>query len=288
MGLGTGLVNNLLVLRGSTTALDPLERCSLLPTVLELICRKQTLQEEGMESQITKSDTPYDPSNKGTIQAFISYNSADRSKAERLKVCLEEYCIESFVAVRDIRQSQEWQKAIEEALFRADILIALLSEDFSNSDWTDQEVGVGIGRKIPIYPIKLGSDNPHGFLQKYQALEGNAEECAATIFRLLLGEDEREVVSQILRLRSKSVYLWQLANLNDKRDFPTSNRLAKFLDAIQELSNEEEQALIDLYNGSRYIFDANDFRQNILSQMYRLTGHGYKFEGSILTRADGQ
>ncbi len=228
----------------------------------------------------------YDPPCNEKIQAFISYNSAHKSKAEKLKGCLDAYCFESFVAVRDITQSQEWQRALEDALAAADILIALLSDDYSDSDWTDQEIGIGFGRRIPIYPIKLGQNNPHGFLQKYQAIEGNAQECAAKIYKLLLGEDERDTVSERLRLRSKRIFFGQLEKLGDERNFYVSNNLAQFLNAIQTLDNEEEQKLIDLYNGNKYIFDANEFRMNIVTQMNRITGHQYKLEGYYLARDD--
>ncbi|MCQ3810645.1 MAG: toll/interleukin-1 receptor domain-containing protein [Acidimicrobiia bacterium] len=239
-----------------------------------------------MEFQKEKSNTLYGSFSNEPIQAFISYNNAHKSRAEDLKICLEEYCIESFVAIRDIGQSQEWQSALEDALGSADIMIALLSDDFGQSDWTDQEVGVGIGREIPVYPIKIGQNNPHGFLQKYQAIEGNSQECAVTIYKLLLGEDEREVVSESLRQRSKRAYFSQLENLKGNKNFPISNRLAQFLDAIRTLSDEEEQELVDLYNGSRYIFDANEFRQNILSQLFRITDHRYQLDEYSLTRFD--
>lgn len=228
----------------------------------------------------------YDSSCNETIQAFISYNSAHKNKAEKLKDCLDAYCFESFVAVRDITQSQEWQRALEDALATADILIALLSDDYSNSDWTDQEVGIGFGRGIPIYPIKLGQRNPHGFLQKYQAIEGNAQECATTIYKLLLGEDVRDTVSEHLRLCSKRIYFNQLAKLEKERSFPKSNNLAQFMNAIQTLNDQEEQELVALYNGSRYIFDADEFRINIVSQMNRITGHQYELDELHLARCD--
>ena len=228
----------------------------------------------------------YDSPCDETIQAFISYNSTHKNEAEKLKGCLNKYCFASFVAVRDITPSQEWQRTLENALDTADILIALLSDDFSKSDWTDQEIGIGCGRGIPIYPIKLGQNNPHGFLQKYQAIEGNAQECAAKIYKLLLGEDKRDTVSEDLRLRSKRIYFSQLAKLKGERDFNLSNHLAQFLNAIQTLSGQEEQELIDLYNGSKYIFDANEFRQNIVTRMSRITGHQYELEGYYLVRSD--
>jgi len=47
----------------------------------------------------------------------------------------------------------------------------LLSEDFYDSDWTDQEVGVAIGRAVPLITVCLGCD-PYGLMGKRQGLNG--------------------------------------------------------------------------------------------------------------------
>jgi len=53
-----------------------------------------------------------------------------------------------------------------------DGMIVILHPGFQESKWTDQEVGVAIGRMVPIIPIKVGLD-PYGFIGKYQALKAN-------------------------------------------------------------------------------------------------------------------
>jgi hypothetical protein len=52
-----------------------------------------------------------------------------------------------------------------------DALVALLSPDFHDSDWTDQEVGVAIGRGVPLIAVRLGLD-PYGLMGKGQGLGG--------------------------------------------------------------------------------------------------------------------
>ena len=69
-----------------------------------------------------------------------------------------------------------------------DGLVALLAPGFKESNWCDQEVGVAIGRKLPILAIRQGLD-PYGFIGKYQALQGvgkSASELANEIFELFL------------------------------------------------------------------------------------------------------
>jgi hypothetical protein len=110
--------------------------------------------------------------NAGNLHVFISHKVEIKERAHTLKKKLEKYGIASFVAHDDIEPADEWQDAIEKALFSSDVLIALLSKDFSKSNWTDQEVGIAIGRELPIFPVMLEKDvDPYGFIGKIQAFK---------------------------------------------------------------------------------------------------------------------
>jgi hypothetical protein len=49
-----------------------------------------------------------------------------------------------------------------------DGFVALLTTEFHDSDWTDQEVGYALARRVPIISVRMGRD-PYGFLGKFQA-----------------------------------------------------------------------------------------------------------------------
>ena len=87
----------------------------------------------------------------GRIRAFISHTAHHKEQANRLKSSLESYGVASFVAHEDIAPMKEWQGEIERALFSMSVLVALLTKEFSQSSWTDQEVGVAIGRRFPSF-----------------------------------------------------------------------------------------------------------------------------------------
>ena len=89
----------------------------------------------------------------------------------KLRDSLDRYGVSCFVAHEDIEPTKEWQDEIEGALFSMDALVALLTERFSESCWTDQEIGIAYGRGVPVVPVRLGTD-PYGFIGKYQALAG--------------------------------------------------------------------------------------------------------------------
>ena len=105
----------------------------------------------------------------GFIRAFLSHLTENKREVGQLKAALAWYGISGFVAHEDIEPTSEWRIEIENALWSMDTMIALVVPEFHKSKWTDQEVGVAMGRGIPIIPVKWGID-PHGFISKYQAL----------------------------------------------------------------------------------------------------------------------
>jgi hypothetical protein len=103
------------------------------------------------------------------IRVFISHTSGHRAEVGRLATELNRFAFSCFVAHDAIEPSREWQDVIEQALRSCDVLVAYVTPDFSNSRWTDQEVGWALGRDLVILPLKVGAD-PYGFFGSYQAL----------------------------------------------------------------------------------------------------------------------
>ena len=77
---------------------------------------------------------------EGTIRVFISHKAEDKNLANDVKNSFLTYRVASFVAHEDIEPMMEWQLEIERALFSMDLLVALLTPKFSESNWTDQEI----------------------------------------------------------------------------------------------------------------------------------------------------
>ncbi len=125
---------------------------------------------------------------EGLLRVFISHKAEDKVLAKNIKGSFRVYGIASFVAHEDIVPMHEWQTEIERALFSMDLLVALLTEKFSESNWTDQEIGVAIGREVPVIPVRMGKD-PYGFIGKYQAIRGtNASKIVDDVIEYLRQE----------------------------------------------------------------------------------------------------
>lgn len=105
----------------------------------------------------------------GYFKLFISHLASDKTNAQLLKDKLEKYGISGFVAHSDIEPTKEWQIEIEMALRTCDSLAALMIPGFHDSKWTDQEIGLALGRDLLIIPVRMGQD-PYGFIGKFQAI----------------------------------------------------------------------------------------------------------------------
>jgi hypothetical protein len=106
------------------------------------------------------------------FRLFLSHISEFRADVARLKEDLGIFGISAFVAHSDIEPGREWQGEIEKALHSMHALTALLTPRFDGSAWTDQEVGVALGRGVLVTSVRLGLD-PYGFIGKQQGLAGD-------------------------------------------------------------------------------------------------------------------
>ena len=211
---------------------------------------------------------------EGAVRVFISHTSKHKKEAAKLKVWLHGYGIASFVAHEDIKPMKEWQNELERALRSMGILVALLTEDFSQSDWTDQEVGFAVAAYVSIVPIRMGR-NPYGFIEKYQALPTSGDlnsSIAESVFSFALNDE---------KLKAEATDAFIVA-LRSSPNFDRSNRLAPHLKAIAELTGTQEKALVDAFNENSQVSSAYDIREKIVAELKRLTANDYEIDENRL------
>jgi hypothetical protein len=104
------------------------------------------------------------------FRLFISHTHLNAAFAGKIKARLGRYLIDSFVAHADLKPSVEWQGTIEKSLLSCQAAVALVTPDFHDSQWCDQEIGYCLARGILVVPIMRGAA-PRGFLGKYQAMQ---------------------------------------------------------------------------------------------------------------------
>ncbi len=125
---------------------------------------------------------------------FLSHSHHDRELAGEIKAELQLFGADVFVAHEDIKPTQEWQEAIMQYLKECEAFVALLTDRFEDSDWTDQETGIALALEKIIIPIKLDLD-PYGFISKYQALKWDLEDPENTFSKLVKLLLDRKVLN---------------------------------------------------------------------------------------------
>lgn len=209
--------------------------------------------------------------NLNTFKIFLSHKSEAKILAKKLKDYLANYGINCFVAHEDIEPNEIWQNEIERALFSADMLIALLTKGFHNSNWTDQEIGIAIGRKIPIISLRLGID-PYGFIGKFQGLKISNQKDFINIVKILM--------------KNKKKIDILISKLDNSTSFIESNELFELIKYIVHIENSQIERLIKVYkenvevNGS-FCFNGGNpkkYGYGLASELYRITGKKIKLD----------
>jgi hypothetical protein len=111
--------------------------------------------------------------------------------AHSLADALEPYGVSSFVAHDAIKPMKEWQEEILKGMITMEVMLVLLTDEFHDSEWTNQEVGFALGRGIPIICVKTGRTDPKGFIGKHQALKSPPDvidQAASEVLKALLNE----------------------------------------------------------------------------------------------------
>jgi hypothetical protein len=104
------------------------------------------------------------------LRIFISYASTDKNIAGEIADKFKRYAgFEVFLGHDDLEYSPDWLKDIWEKLNKADIVLPLLSENFLNSGFANQEMGIAIARNKDVIPLTLDGTKPKGFIYLKQA-----------------------------------------------------------------------------------------------------------------------
>ncbi len=167
------------------------------------------------------------------FRVFLSHKSEVKKEAAALKDELRLFGISCFVAHEDIHPTKEWQDEIENALASMDGFVALMTEGFHDSNWTDQEVGYAVARGVPIIAVRLGQD-PYGFIGKFQGLSSTWQTSDVDIVKVLIKSDPM-----------LNAYIQALHKCPS---WDAGNTLSKVLPSIVRLTVTQIDALVAAYN----------------------------------------
>lgn len=204
-------------------------------------------------------------SHPGFFRVFLSHKADYKVETAKLKEAFLAYGVTCFVAHEDIEPTHEWQNEIENALFSMEACVVLLTPGFHSSFWTDHEIGVAIGRRVPVIPVKLGID-PYGFIGKYQAVNGQAlisSNLASTLFGLLMSKYSsiKERVIDVLVMRFENA-----------ESFSHANNLMEYLKKITVAAPEIVERLDTAPKKNMQVREANKVKRDLPGLLARLRG----------------
>jgi TIR domain len=201
------------------------------------------------------------------FRLFISHTSLNRKFAHDIKRQLAPRGFSCFVAHDDIEPSAPWERDLRLALKSMDGLLALLTEDFQKSSWTDQEIGCAIVREVPIVPLSMPL-MPYGFISHIQTLRKSAIPAgmgAKTIAQIFMATTARQKIARscIACLSSAPNY----ADATTAADMiDTGERIEPaLLQRLFDATCENSQILPAHYVANKIdaLFSANKFVPNI-------------------------
>jgi hypothetical protein len=165
------------------------------------------------------------------LKLFLSHLSVFKVTTRELQKALRKFGISAFVAHVDIEPTREWQNEIEAGLYSMDALAAILMPGFKESDWTDQEIGVAIGRGVLVIPLIRGL-TPYGFISKYQGLNVagmNVSQVAQEMFRILVASPKTMtkmltcLTETTIQATTEEEALFKLEQFKAIRNLPTAH-----------------------------------------------------------------
>ena len=206
-------------------------------------------------------------------RVFLSHKADAKKATSDLKEQLELYGVSSFVAHQDIAPTKEWQDEIENALASMDAFVALLTENFHDSDWTDQEVGYALARGVPMIAVKLERD-PYGFIGKFQALPCTWADAPSAIVKLLIKHPPM-----------LDAYLRAIQNC---KSYDQGNELSKVFPHIEELTDDQASLLVTAFNENPQLQGSfgfsgswsSKFGPGLPAHLTRITGRQYAMSAS--------
>jgi TIR domain len=184
---------------------------------------------------------------ENSYRVFLSHKAEVKRETSQVKDRLALFGFSCFVAHEDIHPTTQWQDEIENALATMDAFVALMTDKFHESAWTDQEVGYAFARGIPIVAVRLGLD-PYGFIGKFQGLASRWENAAIDLAKILIKQE-----------RALSYYIHAL---KDCPSFEIGNVLSAILSSINSVSREQADLMVDAFNASYELRGSFGFNGN--------------------------
>lgn len=103
-----------------------------------------------------------------SVEVFLSYNHDNKELAGEIGKLFNKLGLEVFLAHEDMVPSVEWRQEILKHLESCAVLVAIVTNEFLEPTFANQEVRIVIGKGKPPISLRFAEELP-GFLDNYQA-----------------------------------------------------------------------------------------------------------------------
>jgi len=197
---------------------------------------------------------------KGFIRLFISHRDKNKKIARDLAEQFMKYKVSGFVAHDTIQPMTTWQNEILKGLETMEVMLALITDDFHESSWTNQELGFALGRNIPIITLKLENKAPDGFIGNVQAIP--IRNCYVN--GVLDVEDIYDVMIERLGITShkRSILIDRFTNATSFKD--ASSLFLKIKQNIKSFEKEEARTIMEAYRNNSQLHNCFELQNDQL------------------------
>jgi hypothetical protein len=200
------------------------------------------------EAPLATASTQVGPWQKDHLRLFFSHTHPNKKLAAEIRADLLDRGVDLFVAHEMIEPTKEWMEEISAALATCDAMVALLTSDFADSAYCDQELGFALSRDVLIIPIRHGAD-PHGFISKFQALPGDTSQLAShnlatDIFQVLVASPKTAAkLAPAIAQRYSEAHSYDdaRANLGRLQNIPAEHWTPEMIELVEKAGRENSQ-----------------------------------------------
>lgn len=124
------------------------------------------IQQLNVELESLTRETSTAPS----LEIFVSYSTKDKAIAAKVANSIRLAGGEAFLAHETIEVSTEWRSEILKHLRTCSVIFCLITKNFLDSDWTQQETGLALAREMKVVSLIFNGISPPGFMEAFQGI----------------------------------------------------------------------------------------------------------------------
>lgn len=216
-----------------------------------------------------------------TLRLFISHRDTDKVHAHKIARALSSYAVSSFVAHDSIEPDEDWEMEIRRALETMHAMLAVITDDFFSSAWTNQEIGFALAKGIPVLSLKVGSKDPIGFVRNKQAIKANLSDISSCA----------SLINDTLKKRFVNNPTYRQNTINRLGTAPSYIDAADAFEEVKKLgvlTFKEVQALVEFFNSNSQLngcFKLNN--GSFVKHLNEQTEAEYTMDRGRIRRLDG-